>query len=146
MWKMRAWYRGFFFHVTHYDNEWWIVKGGLWNCSYFVEFRYSLLLWTFLTLYISTSKVNVLIISSADLNKPQGIKQIMEPKDPSFEDESLPGAVSTLSLSLNMPTQVQTFNRNGQRSILLALPTEIRQLIFMHVAFPPQRNARYNPK
>jgi len=91
-------------------------------------------------------KANVLITSSADLNKPQGIKQIMEPKDPSFEDESLLGAVSTLSLSSNTSTQAQTPNRNGQKSILLALPTEIRQLIFMHVAFPPQRNTWYNPK
>ena len=91
-------------------------------------------------------KAKVLITSSVDLNKPQGIKQIMEPKVPSFEDESLLGAVSTLSLSSNTSTQVQTFNRNGQRSILLALPAEIRQLIFMRVAFPRQRNIWYNPK
>lgn len=70
----------------------------------------------------------------------------MEPKDPSFEDESLLWAVSTLSLSSNTSTQAQTSNGNGQKSILLALPAEIRQLIFMHVAFPPQRNTCYNPK
>ena len=90
--------------------------------------------------------MNVLITFSADLNKPQGIKQIMEPKDPSFEDESFLWAISTLSLSSITSTQAQTFNGNGQKSILLALPAEIRQLIFMHVAFPPQRNTWYNPK
>ena len=90
--------------------------------------------------------MNVLITFPTDLNKPQGIKQIMEPKDPSFEDKSLLWAVSTLSLSSNTSTQAQTSNGNGQKSILLALPAEIRQLIFMHVAFPPRRNTWYNPK
>ena len=91
-------------------------------------------------------KATVLIASFADLNKPQGVKQIIEPKDESFEDESLLGAVSTLSLSSNTSTQAQIFNKNGQKSMLLALPAEIRQLIFMCVAFPPQRNIWYNPK
>jgi hypothetical protein len=86
-------------------------------------------------------KATVLITSFADLNKPQGVKQIIEPKD-----ESLLGAVSTLSLSWNTSTQAQIFNKNGQKSMLLALPAEISQLIFMYVAFPPQRNVWYNPK
>lgn len=55
------------------------------------------------------------------LNKPQGVKQIIEPKDESFKDESLLGAVSTLCPSSNTSTQAQIFNKNGQKSMLLAL-------------------------